>query len=207
MDPISKTSMARLEKLGRTRLSDSFYMRDFLWSEIAATYGLDNAPDNHDLAIEVGEVLCQTLLEPLQKTFGRIAIRSAHRSVTVNQFGNENGLNCSRNEANYAYHIWDRKDEAGRRGACACIVIPWFADRYEKGADWQSLAWYIHDQLPYHTIWFFPKLAAINLSWREEPIRRIDSYIAPKGTLTKLGMENHGGDHSAHYSDFPTLTN
>ncbi|MEK8089582.1 hypothetical protein [Thermithiobacillus plumbiphilus] len=124
-------SMEALETLGRVRLSRSFYMRDFLYSEIANFHGIPNIPDDPDLAIEVGRQLCETLLEPLQATFGRITIRSAYRSCAVNEFGNHHKLNCASNEANHARHIWDRRDAAGHKGATACIVIPWFADRYE----------------------------------------------------------------------------
>jgi hypothetical protein len=35
-----------LDDFGRTRLSQHFYMRDFLFSDIAAIYGLVNAPDD-----------------------------------------------------------------------------------------------------------------------------------------------------------------
>lgn len=199
-------SMWALEKLGRVRLSDNFFMRDFLFSEIAAIHGFSNAPEDPKRAIEAGSQLCQNLLEPLQATFGRLAIRSSYRAPTVNAFGNANKLNCARNEANFAHHIWDRRDADGRMGACASIVIPWFADRYEKeNADWRALAWYIHDHLPYHSMFFFPKLAAFNLQWREEPEGRIDSYIKPRGTLTKPGMANHGGRHAQWYGGFPTF--
>jgi hypothetical protein len=68
-----------LEELGRVHLSRSFFMRDFLHSEIANFYGMPNIPDDPDLAIHVGKRLCE-LLETLAATFGRIAIRSAYRS-------------------------------------------------------------------------------------------------------------------------------
>ena len=58
-------------------------MRDFLFSEIAAIEGLSNLPDDPELAIAAGRGLCENLLEPLQATFGRIAIRSAYRSPEV----------------------------------------------------------------------------------------------------------------------------
>jgi hypothetical protein len=198
-------SVASLEALGRVQLSENFFMRDFLFSEIAAMHGLSNAPEEPDVAIAAGKMLCETLLEPLQETFGRIAIRSSYRSPTVNKFGNENNLNCARNEANYAHHIWDKRDAQGRLGATACIVVPWFAKRYHDGADWRALAWYIHDHMPYHTQYFFPKRAALNLNWREQPEGRIDSYISPKGCLTKPGMDNHSDDHGDWYPDFPTF--
>lgn len=198
-------SVAALDDLGRTRLSKSFYMREFLYSEIANLHGIPNIPDDPELAIAAGTRLCTELLEPLQEVFGRIAIRSAYRSLAVNGFGNEQqragkaGYSCATNEANYAGHIWDRRDAEGRMGATACIVIPAFADLFEAGADWRALAWWIHDHLPYSALHFFPKRAAFNLTWHESPLRRIDSYIAPKGCLTKPGMANHAGSHAEWY--------
>ncbi|WP_286377711.1 hypothetical protein [Acinetobacter sp. R933-2] len=82
-------------------------MHDFLYSEIANWYGIRNFPDYPDIAIRTGSELCQQLLEPLQDKFGRLEIRSAYRSCTVNQLGNENKHNCGSNESNYASHIWD----------------------------------------------------------------------------------------------------
>lgn len=81
-------SVDALETLGRVRLSKLFFMRDFLYSEIANHYGIPNIPNDPDLAIEAGKHLCEELLEPLQATFGRIAIRSAYRSRAVNDLGN-----------------------------------------------------------------------------------------------------------------------
>jgi hypothetical protein len=195
--------MRALEELGRVRLSPNFFMREFLYSEIANFYGIPNIPDDPNLAITAGRRLCMELLETLQESFGALAIRSAYRSPAVNDFGNKHGLNCARNEADRAGHIWDQRDRQGRLGATACVVVPWFADRYADGADWRALAWWIHDHLPYHHLQFFPKLAAFNITWREEPERIISSYIAPRGILTRPGMANHGGDHSEWYRGFP----
>jgi hypothetical protein len=192
-----------LEQLGRVRLSQSFFMRDFLHSEIANFYGLPNIPDDPTLAIEVGRRLCEDLLEPLNATFGRIAIRSAYRSPTVNAFGNAMGHNCASNEKNYARHIWDRRDAAGFCGATACVVVPWFADRYALGADWKSLAYWIHDHLPYSSLQFFPKRAAFNISWHERPARAIYSFIRPAGYL--LRGNEPAVTHPEHYPDFPPL--
>jgi hypothetical protein len=204
-------SVQALEDFGRTRLSKNFYMRDFLYSEIANLHGLKNIPDHPDLAVAAGKRLCEELLEPLNATFGRIAIRSAYRSEAVNGFGNnqqrdgKGAYKCASNESNYAGHIWDMRDKLGRMGATACIVIPWFSDRYADGADWRALAWWIHDHLPYSSLYFFPKLCAFNLQWREEPEKRIDSYIDPKGNLTKAGDGGQNIPHSQFYEGFPTL--
>jgi hypothetical protein len=72
-----------VEAFGRVCLSRSFFMGDFLYSEIAAIYGMINLPDDPDLAIAAGRGLSEDLLEPLQATFGRLAIQSAYRSPVV----------------------------------------------------------------------------------------------------------------------------
>ena len=197
--PKKITSYDTLEKLGRVRLSENFYMREMLYSSIGDFHGKPNYPDYPELAVEAGTQLCQTLLEPLQARFGRLSIRSAYRSPTVNEYGNKNNLSCATNESNYAAHIWDYRDKDGHLGATATIIVNSYIDHYERTGDWQSLAWYIHDHLPYSSLFFYPKLCAFNISWHEKPIRRIDSYIAPKGFLTKPGMDNHEADHSKFY--------
>src|SRR5262245_42908628 len=139
-------SMGGLEDFGRVRLSASFFMRDFLYSEIAGFFSVPHIPQAHDLEIAAGRLLCEELLEPLQRTFGRIGIRSGFRSVGVTAFGNARRHGASV-KVNAAYHIWDMRDPKGRMGAAACVVIPWFADRYALGADWRALGWWIHDHL------------------------------------------------------------
>ena len=83
-------TMWSLETLGRVRLSKYFYMREFLYSEIGNIHQIPNIPENPDLAIERGRAFCTTILDPLEETFGRVAVRSGYRSPTLNRFGNEN---------------------------------------------------------------------------------------------------------------------
>ena len=196
--------MRGLEELGRVRLSKHFFFRDFLYSEIGNFHRVPNLPDDPDLAIETGRALCETLLDPLEETFGRIAVRSGYRSAALNRFGNENGLNCARNDHPLECHIWDR-GRGAERVAGASVVIPWFADHYARGRDWRDLAWWLYDHLPFSEVWFFPRLCAFNIAWRPEPQRRIDSYIAPRGSLLRAG-ETPGeapGQRRARYRDFP----
>ena len=194
-------SVKALETFGRIRLSESFFMRDFLYSEIAAINGFQNLPDDPDLAIAAGRILCETLLEPLQARFGRISVRSAYRSPEVNHFGNVNKLNCGRNEANYAGHIWDRRDGQGRMGATACIIVNSFIPYYQRTGDWEAMAWWVHDHLPYSDMEFFPNFAAFNLQWREEPVRGIYSFIPPRrGRLTAPDKPNWAGKHEEAYA-------
>jgi hypothetical protein len=193
------------EEFSRVRLSQSFFMRDFLFSEIAAIERMPNLPDDPELAIEAGRGLCENLLEPLQATFGRLAIRSAYRSPEVNDFGCKHRLSCASNEKNRARHTWDRRDKHGRMGALAMVVVPWLVDRMVAGIGWQSMAWWIHDNLPYSELQFFPKLYAFNIGWHETPKRTIYGFVAPRGFLTKPGFANHEGDHGHLYGGFPAL--
>jgi len=198
------SSYQALEKFGRVRLSKHFFMRDFLYSEISNYYGISNLPENPDLAIEVGKRLCEELLEPLNATFGRIAVRSAYRSIAVNSLGNEKGHNCASNESNFAHHIWDKPDENGKIGATACVVIPWFMDKYADGADWRSLAYWIHDYLPYSELEFFDGkgMCSFNISWHELPKKNITSWMAPR-VLLKNAQDQKG--FADCYADFPQL--
>ncbi|GAM68637.1 hypothetical protein JCM19236_959 [Vibrio sp. JCM 19236] len=196
-------SVKGLEELGRVRLSKSFFMRDFLHSEISQIESIPNIPDYPAVAIEVGKELCENILEPLEKQFGRISIRSAYRSPAVNGKGaeNKNQYNCASNESNYAGHIWDYRDADGCLGGTVCIIVNSFIPYYEQTGDWQALAWWIHDNLPgYSHMQFFPKMAAFNISWHQAPKKEIRSYISggPR-LLTKPGMDNFSGEHSEHY--------
>ncbi|WP_366656600.1 hypothetical protein [Fodinicurvata sp. EGI_FJ10296] len=178
-------------------------MRDMLYSEIANFYGIPNIPDDPSLAIAAGTRLCEELLEPIWLRFGRISIRSAFRSCAVNEVG-VGKHNCASNEANYAAHIWDRRDANGYMGATACVVVQSFLPHYERTGHWQALAWWLHDHLPNNAgLTFFPKLAAFNISWHENPTRSLYSYIPPeRGWLTKPGMENFDGSHAKEYEEW-----
>lgn len=199
------TTYPQLEELGRTRLSPNFFMREFLHSEIAVWHGMRNIPENPERAIWAGQQLCRQLLEPLQATFGRIHVRSGYRSPEVNAFGNQHKLNCASNEKNFGHHIWDYLSAQGHRGATACIVVPWLLDYIERGGNWTAMAWWIHDHLPYGSLYFFSSLAAFNIHWSEAPTRRVDSYAAPKGCLIAPGTPGKPGLSAQHYPGFPVF--
>ena len=192
-------SVDAVAEFGRIRLSRSFFMRDFLFSDIAAINGFSNIPDDPDLAVKAGTQLCEQLLEPLQNAFGRVAIRSAYRSSEVNAFGNVHGHNCASNALNAGRHIWDARRTDGGIGATACIIVPSFWDAFQAPGDWQRLAWWIHDHLPYSAISFHPVYWAFNLTWSDVPERTIYSHVEPKGLLTKPGAANSKGSHAAEW--------
>lgn len=192
---MSKSKVARMDQIARIQLSKTFFFRDFLFSETAAVMGIENIPDDLELAVAAGSQLCQKVLEPIQNAWGRIHIRSAFRSCEVNQLGNELGANCASNEKNYAGHIWDRRDEKGFMGATACIVIPSYLDYFEKTGDWTSLAWWIHANIPAcKHMCFFPNLCAFNISWYEDESapKSISSYIADPNTGHKKRILTDG---------------
>lgn len=184
-----------LEAFGRVRLSDNFYMREFLHSEIAQSYGLLNAPRNPDLAIETGSKLCELILEPIQEVWGKLHVRSGYRSEIVNQTGNDNKHNCANNEKNYAAHIWDVRDGKGFSGATACIVLPKYEDHYEQSGDWVSLAWWIHQNIPeYHEMCFFKNQCSFNIKWyeNEDEAKSIRTYAPDPTTQDKKPLVNKG---------------
>lgn len=195
-------SVDSLEALGRVRLSENFFMRDFLYSEIANFYGIQNIPDFPDLACETGKNLCETILEPLQEKFGCISIRSGYRSCAVNQRGVDGKHNCASNDSNFAGHIWDRRDAKNNRGATACVVVNAFIPYYERTGHWEALAWWMHDHLKVGST-FYPKYAAFNVSWYEGKSDGIYSYIPPrKGNLSKPGDADWDASHEDEYKQF-----
>jgi hypothetical protein len=192
---LSKSKITALDTFARIKLSKSFFMRDFLFSETAAALGLSNLPKDKDLAVKAGKGLCENVLEPLQDVWGRIHVRSAYRSEEVNQAGNVLGANCATNEKNFAHHIWDVKDSNDSLGATACIVIPAYIDYYESTGDWTSLAWWIHHHIPaYSSMYFFPTLCAFNINWNDSANKpkNIKSYIVDPNTGHKKAILNNG---------------
>lgn len=138
-----------LENLGRERLSDTFFMREFLHSEISQISGIPNIPHNPSVALKYGSQLCQKILEPLQLNFGRLFIRSGYRNPEINALGasNRNQYKCASNKRNLAKHIWDYPDKDGHYGAMACVVVPSYLEYYEKTRDWKSLAKWVEDNI------------------------------------------------------------
>ena len=209
-------SVAALTELGRVRLSEHFFMREMLYSEVANFHGIPNIPDDPDLAIEVGRRLCEEILEPLRRSFGQVTLRSAFRSAEVNGFcnarykesgGSDTGYYCSDNDYSAARHIWDRRDAAGYLGGTISLVIPWYLPRFEQSGDPRPLAWWIRDHISaYSEMLFFPWLCAFNIRWYEGPSDQAIYLDDGKDDvkLTDRDMANFTDDHSALYEGFPT---
>ena len=197
-----------LENLGREKFSSNYYARDFLYTEIGNFYGKQNIPINKDLFIQNGKSLCQNILEPITKIFGKISIRSAYRSPHINEIGNQKNHNCGSNQSNNAGHIWDTKDDQGFCGATICIFLPWFNDNFTKDEDWVELAFFLYDNINCTNLTFFAKQNCFNISWHEnkqEP-RSIFSYKNPKGYLIKPNT-NSEEKHNQFYQNLQALLN
>lgn len=201
-------SVADLNDLGRVRLSEHFFMREMLYSEVSNFFGVPNVPEDPDLAIEVGTRLCEDVLEPLRAAFGHVSVRSAYRSPTLNKFCNDRFVAgdkacwCTDNENNAAQHIWDRRDSNGFKGGTATVVLPGYLSHYEKTQDHRPLAWWIRDNVPaYAEIFFFRHLCAFNIRWYEGPSDKAIWYLDPprRDLLTREGMDNFEGDHRHQY--------
>ena len=206
-------TMMNLEDFGRIRLSCHFFMRDMLYSEVASHHGILNIPDDPRWAVQVGASLCTKLLEPLHAVFGHVSIRSAFRSVAVNDCRKKGTdikyKNIASTKRNHARHVWDKLDNKNRKGATACIVIPWFVDYLERKPEqsWKAMAWWIHDHLPYCEMKFFsnPKFnySAFNLRWSDDPTRCISGPDKKRGEFPKTGGQSSPGENCLKYPGFP----
>ena len=202
---MSKALFNELEKIGRIQLSEHFFMREFLYSEIAIANNISNLPDNLATAVNAGTQLCERVLEPMQKSWGRLYIRSGYRSSAVNEFGNKNRMNCASNAGNYGAHIWDVADSDGFIGASACVVIPRFLPYLQQTGDWASLAWWLHENIPnYADICFFNNSAAFNIRWSQntKAKQNIKSFLINPDTGNKEALVKKGSIHR-EYVDIP----
>lgn len=177
----------QLEELGRIRLSQNFFMRDFLHSELSTAFNILNIPDDLELAVFAGSKLCEEILEPLTEKYGRIHIRSGYRRAKINEFGFRRRLKCSSNEKNYAYHIWDHKDQNGFMGAAACIVIPGLINNPNIEETQTKLAEWIVANTDFHRLTFFTKNMAFNIGWHQKPLKDVLVYNPRKRWLMKKG--------------------
>ena len=198
-----------LTALGRVRLSQNFFMREMLYSEVSNIHGVPNVPDDADVAVEAGRKLCAHILEPLRLKFGHVSIRSAYRSATLNAFCNARYLAgdtacwCTDNQANAARHIWDLRDAEGHMGATATVVIPSYLDHYGRTGDYRPLAWWIRDHIPdFAEIFFFRELCAFNIRWYSGPADKAIWFLDPpvRELLTKAGENGREGGHAHAYA-------
>jgi hypothetical protein len=206
--PQSITDVATLTEYGRQRLSEHFFMREMLYSEVGNLHGVPNIPENPELALQVGCEVASRLLEPLKRAFGHVSIRSAYRSPVLNAFCNERfragdtACWCTDNDINAARHIWDRRDSDGHLGGTVTVFIPAYLEHYRKTEDYRPLAWWIRDHIDdYAELFFFRNLCAFNIRWYQGPSEKAIWYLDPptRSMLTKMGTDGFNGDHGQFY--------
>lgn len=101
---LQKQQIEFFDKWTRTRLSQNFIIRDFLFSSRADVLGIPNRPsDNPELVIEAGKALCAKVCEPLLAKFGRFAITYGYQSRPLIEAGYPKAKTHSS-----APHQWDR---------------------------------------------------------------------------------------------------
>lgn len=203
-------NVATLTDFGRQRLSDHFFMRDMLYSEVGNVHGIPNIPDNPELALQVGREIAARLLEPLKRAFGHVTIRSAYRSPRLNAFCNDwfnagdTACWCAGNDINAARHIWDLPDGDGRIGGTVTLVIPAYLTHYERTGDYRPLAWWMRDHIAdYAEMLFFRNLCAFNIRWYQGPSDKAIWFLDPpvRDLLVKEEPAGIYINYSAFYSE------
>lgn len=96
--------MSRLDLWGRTRLSEHFIMRDFLYSARGEILGIPNYPqDDVEQVIRSGKLICEKVCEPILAEFGRFAITYGYQNRTLIEAGYKPMKKHSSDP-----HHWDR---------------------------------------------------------------------------------------------------
>ena len=97
-----------IDTLARTRLSQHFLLRDFLFSSHAAAMGASNLPEDPRVAIRAGRQLCEQVLEPILKEFGHFAITYGYQSREVTE-ANWPPARRRVDRLSSTPHQWDRR--------------------------------------------------------------------------------------------------
>lgn len=172
--PAKILTVNQLANFGRVQLSPSFFMRDFLYSEMPPhpTPSRDSYTNRHNALPESPWAATGSLWTYKHKVGLPLNAKGAE---------NRNQYRCASNERNYARHIWDYPDEQGNYGVMACVVVNSYLPHYEATKDWKTLANWIENNIPeYLEMCFYPKLCAFNISWRQKPKKSIKSHISSR---------------------------
>lgn len=105
-------SPEQYEALALVRLSKNFILRDLLFSTECAARGFTNYPEDPDMVIRAGRALCEKVLEPVLKRWGRFAITFGYQS----REGIEYGWSQAKRDANPRSsnpHQFDRRTWGG----------------------------------------------------------------------------------------------
>src|SRR2546428_315175 len=100
----TKFIMEDFDKWTRTRLSQNFIMRDFLFSSQGDILEKPNRPsDDPEMVIRAGKMLCEEVMEPVLEKFGKFAITFGYQSRELIEAGYPKAKKHSSDP-----HQWDR---------------------------------------------------------------------------------------------------
>lgn len=126
-------ALAEYDALTRTRLSENFILRDFMYSTQAEVLRLPNLPEDPDMVIKAGKVLCEKVCEPVLARWGRFAITFGYQSRGLIEYG----TSPNQNPRSSHPHQWDR-GTFGEKVYARIDILPYCVedgqvDRYEFG--------------------------------------------------------------------------
>ncbi len=180
-----------VRKLARVRLSQSFFMRDFLYSDITVEREETNVPIRSELAVIAGRELCRTILEPLAQTFGGLTIVCGYLNPT----------HCRLNRRDPKVHCWGFLDDNETIVAGASIYLPWFMDQHSLATDGKYLAGWVIQNLPCDHVLLDCDDNSIILCWTPKP--RLLTRTRHKGVTTEI--ETAVLKNPEQSIDFPSL--
>lgn len=129
----TKQKMLDYDAWTRTRLSQNFILRDFLYSARAEVLGQHNRPsDDPEMVVTAGKKMCADILEPMLARFGRFAITYGYQNRTLIEAGYPKSKPHSSSP-----HQWDR-GTFGNRVYARVDILPFcvedgHVDKYEIG--------------------------------------------------------------------------
>lgn len=115
-------SAKALDELSRVRLSPNFLLRDFLYSAWSSAAGCSNAPEDSNAVIRAGQALCERVLEPLLKEFGRFSVTYGYQGPNFSRVasaGTRRPLN-----SDGVLHQWDNKSRFGGAVYARVDILP-----------------------------------------------------------------------------------
>lgn len=111
---------ALMEEFSLTRLSPNYFMRDFLHSNYNSVAGVCNYPEKPEVVIKAGKALCDNILEPIIKQFGKIFITFGYQGRTGIEMADSK---LKVRPKSSSPHMWDR-GTYGNKIYCRVDILP-----------------------------------------------------------------------------------
>lgn len=81
----TKELIASYDKWLRTRVSENFVLRDFMFSAFGSANGIHNLPEKPEAVVAAAKALCERVCEPILKKFGQFSITYGYSSRELMQ--------------------------------------------------------------------------------------------------------------------------